>query len=65
MDKAVQFKHVKNCYLKWKNLILKPNLKGVWSYSYAIREKCEDGQHLETRTPVDRREYAVKIDFYS
>jgi len=33
--------------------------KGVWSYSYAVREKCEDGQYLETRTPIDRREYAV------
>ena len=34
-------------------------LLGVWSYSYAVREKCDDGQYLETRTPIDRREYAV------
>lgn len=39
--------------------IRKSGQAGVWSHSYAVREKCEDGQYLETRTAVDRREYAM------
>ena len=38
--------------------IRKSGQSGNWSYSYAIR-RYEDGQSVETRTPVDRREYAV------
>ena len=38
--------------------IRKSGQSGNWSYSYAIR-RYEDGQSVETRTHVDRREYAV------
>lgn len=39
--------------------IRKSGQGGIWSYSYAVREKLADGQYLETRTQVDRREYSM------
>lgn len=38
--------------------IRKSGEHGNWSYSYAMRT-CDEGQNLETRTQVDRREYSV------
>jgi len=38
--------------------IRKSGQSGYWSYSYAMRT-TEDGQQVETRKQVDRREYAV------
>ncbi len=40
--------------------IRKSGQSGNWSYSYAIR-RYEDGQNVETRTAIDRREYAVYL----
>ncbi len=38
----------------------KSGQNGNWSYSYAVRD-YEEGQIVETRTQIDRREYAVII----
>jgi hypothetical protein len=38
--------------------IRKSGQSGNWSYSYVIRFN-EDGQQVETRNQVDRREYSV------
>ncbi len=33
----------------------------IWSYTYTIRSK-EDGQAVETREQIDKREYSVGFD---
>lgn len=39
--------------------IRKSGQAGNWSYSYAVRQYNENGQSVETRRQVDRREYAI------
>ena len=41
--------------------IRKSGQAGNWSYSYAVRQYNENGQIVETRRQVDRREYAVSL----
>lgn len=45
-----------NKFLKKTHILQK--IKDVWSYTYTIRNK-EDGQTVETRTQIDKREYSV------
>lgn len=40
--------------------IRKRGQANVWSYTYTVRTK-QDGQTVETRTQIDKREYAVRL----
>ncbi len=53
MEFVIFFSNLHSCIIK-KSIIL----KGVWSYSYTIRA-VKDNQVVETRTKIDRREYAI------
>jgi hypothetical protein len=47
----------------YQSRLRKSGESGNWSYSYTMRHQ-KDGQNLETRKQIDRKEYAVLMKQY-
>ncbi len=63
VDKTVNFNHLEKIRICFK-INFKLFYQDIWSYTYTIRSK-EDGQNVETREQIDKREYSVRFEHAS